>query len=69
MQLGGQDFDTALLAHFAELFKRDTGADALSQPKSLNKLRQQCQEAKHTLSSSASVSVRGGAGGRSREGE
>jgi heat shock 70kDa protein 1/2/6/8 len=56
MQLGGQDFDNALLLHCVDLFAQQTGHDVRQQPKALNKLRHQCQEAKHTLSTSTTVS-------------
>ncbi|KAL4448440.1 hypothetical protein ABPG75_005659 [Micractinium tetrahymenae] len=55
--LGGSDFDSRLVAHFAEEFKRKTGMDLSGSPRALRRLRTACERAKITLSSAVSAAV------------
>ena len=55
--LGGEDFDTRLVKHFADKFKRDTGKDIMNNPKALRRLRTACERAKRTLSSSSQAAI------------
>ncbi|KAL4438227.1 hypothetical protein ABPG77_010588 [Micractinium sp. CCAP 211/92] len=55
--LGGSDFDSRLVAHFAEEFKRKTGMDLGGSPRALRRLRTACERAKITLSAAVSAAV------------
>ena len=55
--LGGEDFDNRLVKHFIDEFKRKHKKDLSSNPKSLRRLRTQCERAKRTLSASASATI------------
>lgn len=55
--LGGQDFDTALLEHFKQEFKRKTKHDISEDPRALRRLRSACERAKRTLSSVTQTTV------------
>lgn len=55
--LGGEDFDTLLVEHFAEEFKKKTKLDMTGNKKSLRRLRTACERAKRTLSSATSACV------------
>ncbi|KAI5798919.1 heat shock protein 70 family [Geopyxis carbonaria] len=55
--LGGQDFDTALLDHFKQDFKRKTKLDISDDPRALRRLRSACERAKRTLSSVTQTTV------------
>jgi heat shock 70kDa protein 1/2/6/8 len=55
--LGGQDFDTNLLEHFAKEFQRKTKKDLGGDARALRRLRTACERAKRTLSSATSTSV------------
>ena len=50
-QLGGDDFDEALVNYVAEQFKKDNGIDLRSDPMSLQRLQEACEKAKKELSS------------------
>lgn len=50
-QLGGDDFDEALVNYVAGEFKRDQGIDLRSDPMSLQRLQEACEKAKKELSS------------------
>jgi len=50
--LGGEDFDTLMVEHFIEEFKRKYKKDLSENKKSLRRLRTSCESAKRTLSSS-----------------
>lgn len=50
--LGGEDFDSKLVEHFSEEFKRKYKKDLTENKKSLRRLRSACESAKRTLSSS-----------------
>ncbi|KAK3811777.1 MAG: heat shock protein 70 [Benniella sp.] len=49
--LGGEDFDTSLLEHFQEEFKRRHGKDISGDMRAVRRLRTACERAKRTLSS------------------
>ena len=55
--LGGQDFDNRLVRHFAEEFMRKHKIDLKTSTKALQRLRNACERAKRTLSSSNQVSI------------
>jgi len=55
--LGGQDFDTALLDHFKNEFKRKSKLDISDDPRALRRLRSACERAKRTLSSVTQTTV------------
>jgi L1 cell adhesion molecule like protein len=55
--LGGEDFDTKLVEHFVEEFKRKHRKDISTNKKSLRRLRTACEAAKRTLSSSSTASL------------
>jgi len=55
--LGGEDFDSRLVHHFAQEFKRKYKKDISSNPRALRRLRTACEKAKRTLSSSAQASI------------
>jgi len=48
--LGGEDFDMILVEHCMAAFKRTTGIDISGNPRSLRRLRTQCEKAKRILS-------------------
>lgn len=55
--LGGQDFDTNLLVHFQEEFKKKTSIDISKDARALRRLRTACERAKRTLSSASQTTV------------
>jgi len=55
--LGGEDFDSRMVNHFAAEFKRKNKKDLTSNPKSLRRLRTACERAKRSISSSANASI------------
>jgi L1 cell adhesion molecule like protein len=55
--LGGEDFDTRLVRHFIEEFKRKNKKDPSENPRALRRLRTASEKAKRTLSSTAQTSV------------
>ncbi|XP_047001210.1 heat shock protein 68-like [Schistocerca americana] len=55
--LGGEDFDSRLVNHFAEEFKRKFRKDLRSNPRALRRLRTAAERAKRTLSSSTEASI------------
>ena len=52
IHLGGNDFDNEMVKHFISVFKKQHGKDISTNPKSMHRLRLQCQAAKCFLSSS-----------------
>uniref|UniRef100_A0A6C0FAD3 Uncharacterized protein n=1 Tax=viral metagenome TaxID=1070528 RepID=A0A6C0FAD3_9ZZZZ len=50
--LGGEDFDTIMVEHFMQEFKRKHKQDLLNNPRALRRLRTACESAKRTLSAS-----------------
>merc|ERR1712137_948409 len=56
--LGGEDFDSRMVNHFVQEFKRkNKGMDMSGNPRSLRRLRTACERAKRTLSSGTSASI------------
>ena len=55
--LGGEDFDTRLVEHFKEEFKKKHKKDISNNNKSLRRLRTASEKAKRTLSSSTSANI------------
>lgn len=55
--LGGEDFDSRLVNHLAEEFKRKYKRDLKHNPRSLRRLRTAAERAKRTLSSSTEASI------------
>jgi L1 cell adhesion molecule like protein len=55
--LGGEDFDSRLVAHCLEDFKRKTKVDLAGNQRALRRLRTACERAKRTLSSSAVATI------------
>ena len=56
--LGGEDFDSRLVNHFIQEFKKkNRGLDITSNPRSLRRLRTACERAKRTLSHCTQASV------------
>jgi len=58
--LGGEDFDNELVSHCVKEFKkqnRDCDGDINKNPRSMRRLRTQCEAAKRTLSSSVSATI------------
>lgn len=55
--LGGEDFDTRMVAHFVEEFKRKNKSDITSNQRALRRLRNACEKAKRTLSNSTSANI------------
>uniref|UniRef100_A0A6A7GBK7 Heat shock protein 70 n=1 Tax=Hirondellea gigas TaxID=1518452 RepID=A0A6A7GBK7_9CRUS len=56
--LGGEDFDNRLVDHCLQDFKRkNKGVDMSKNPRSLRRLRTQCERAKRALSSSTQASI------------
>eukprot|EP00466_Bigelowiella_natans_P009109 jgi/Bigna1/87650/estExt_fgenesh1_pg.C_220175 len=56
--LGGEDFDQALMEHFAKEFKRkNRGLDLQGNDKAIRRLRTACERAKRTLSSSTRAQI------------
>uniref|UniRef100_A0A6C0IIW7 Heat shock protein 70 family protein n=1 Tax=viral metagenome TaxID=1070528 RepID=A0A6C0IIW7_9ZZZZ len=55
--LGGEDFDTRMVAHFIDEFKRKEKVDIKGNQRAIRRLRTACEKAKRTLSSSSSASI------------
>uniref|UniRef100_A0A1A9VR16 Uncharacterized protein n=1 Tax=Glossina austeni TaxID=7395 RepID=A0A1A9VR16_GLOAU len=55
--LGGEDFDSRLVNHFAEEFQRKHKKDLRSNPRALRRLRTAAERAKRTLSSSTEATI------------
>ena len=55
--LGGEDFDTRLVNHFCEEFRRKYNKDMSSNPRALRRLRTVCERAKRALSVNAQTTV------------
>ena len=55
--LGGEDFDSLLVDHFVNDFKRKHSLNLKTNSKALRRLRTVCERAKRTLSSSTSASL------------
>jgi len=55
--LGGEDFDSRLVNHFAEEFKRKYHKDLRTNPRAIRRLRTAAERAKRTLSSSTEANI------------
>lgn len=55
--LGGEDFDSRMLKHFIDEFKRKQKSDLSGNARAVRRLRTACEKAKRTLSSSSSASI------------
>ena len=55
--LGGEDFDTILVEHFAEEFRKKHRQDISENKKALRRLRTACERAKRTLSSATTANI------------
>ncbi|CAF0910016.1 unnamed protein product [Adineta ricciae] len=55
--LGGEDFDSRMVAHFVEEFKRKNHKDISQNKRALRRLRTACERAKRTLSASAQTTI------------
>ena len=55
--LGGEDFDTRLVNHFAKEFKRKHKQDITENARAMRRLRTACERAKRTLSSATQASI------------
>merc|ERR1712063_95345 len=56
--LGGEDFDSRMVNHFVQEFKRkNKGMDMSGNPRSLRRLRTACERAKRTLSAQSNASI------------
>ena len=56
-RLGGEDFDTRLVQHFCQEFKRKHKKDLIENKRSLRRLRTACETLKKTLSSSTQATL------------
>ena len=56
-RLGGEDFDTRLVQHFSQDFKRKHKKDISENKRSLRRLRSACENLKKTLSSSTQATL------------
>ncbi|CAL9119620.1 unnamed protein product [Musa textilis] len=54
---GGEDFDTRLVNHFVQEFRRKHKKDISDNPRALRRLRTACERAKRTLSSTAQTTI------------
>ncbi|KAM7537654.1 hypothetical protein Aperf_G00000064314 [Anoplocephala perfoliata] len=55
--LGGEDFDSRMVNHFVEEFKRKHKKDLTTNKRAIRRLRTACERAKRTLSSSAQANI------------
>ena len=55
--LGGADFDNNLVNHFVDLYKTKHGKDITTEKKAMQRLRAQCEQAKHALSESSEATL------------
>jgi L1 cell adhesion molecule like protein len=55
--LGGEDFDSRMVSHFIDEFKRKEKGDIKTNPRAMRRLRTACEKAKRTLSSSSSAAI------------
>jgi molecular chaperone DnaK len=56
-QLGGDDFDEALIAYVSDQFKTEAGIDVRQDPMALQRLKEACEKAKCELSSSVQTDI------------
>jgi L1 cell adhesion molecule like protein len=55
--LGGEDFDSRMVDHFVQEFKRKHKKDIMENKRAIRRLRTACERAKRTLSSSTQASI------------
>jgi heat shock 70kDa protein 1/2/6/8 len=55
--LGGEDFDSRMVSHFVEDFKKKHKHDISNNKKAMRRLRTSCERAKRTLSSSTNATI------------
>ncbi|KAI1786964.1 hsp71-like protein [Ganoderma leucocontextum] len=55
--LGGEDFDSRLVSHLAQQFRREHGKDLTGNARALRRLRTACESAKRTLSVAAKTTI------------
>ena len=55
--LGGEDFDSRMVTHFATEFQRKYKHDVMSNKRAVRRLRTACERAKRTLSSSTQSNI------------
>merc|ERR1719461_1591835 len=55
--LGGEDFDNRLVQYCTQVFKKDTGLDCTKNPRSMRRLRTQCEAAKRSLSATLRATI------------
>ena len=55
--LGGEDFDTRLVNHFAQEFKRKHKHNITENPRAMRRLRTSCERVKRTLSSATQTTI------------
>ncbi|XP_057436402.1 heat shock cognate 70 kDa protein 2-like isoform X2 [Lotus japonicus] len=55
--LGGEDFDNRMVNYFVEEFKRKHNKDISEDPRALRRLRNACEKAKRTLSSTEQTTI------------
>jgi heat shock protein 1/8 len=55
--LGGEDFDSRMVDHFTQEFKRKHKKDIMENKRAVRRLRTACERAKRTLSSSTQASI------------
>jgi len=55
--LGGEDFDSRMVTHFMDEFKRKNKTDMRGNARAVRRLRTACEKAKRTLSSSTSATI------------
>lgn len=55
--LGGEDFDNRMVSHFMNEFKRKHKKDISGNPRSVRRLRTQCERAKRQLSSATQATI------------
>ncbi|PIL28300.1 transporter [Ganoderma sinense ZZ0214-1] len=57
LHLGGEDFDSRLVSHLAQQFRREHGRDITNNVRALRRLHTACESAKCTLSDAAKTAI------------
>ena len=55
--LGGEDFDNALVLHCCGEFEKAEGIDITKSPKSIRRLKTECEKAKMQLSAATEIDI------------
>lgn len=55
--LGGEDFDNRLVSYCVDQFKKSSGLDCTKNPRSMRRLRTQCEAAKRSLSATLRATI------------